>query len=160
MKERKKRLSKVLIFILCLIGVYIFAIIGSLLTAGETSSAWYESSKPATTPPNYVFPIVWNILFVMIALSIFFALTSSKTEKDKTKVYSLFAINLILNVIWSLLFFKLKNPSAAFIELIILWFSILALIIGMWKISRVSSYLLIPYFLWVSFAGVLNFLFL
>jgi tryptophan-rich sensory protein len=99
-------------------------------------------------------------LFFLIALSLYFAWINAKDKQEKRRVDILFALNLFLNVLWSLLFFKLQNPLGAFIDLIILWLSILALIIGLWKISRTASYLLIPYLLWVSFAGILNFLFI
>jgi tryptophan-rich sensory protein len=164
MKKRqvksKKGLNKIAIFLLCLITVYIFAIAGSIFTSSQTQTAWYQNNKPSLTPPNFIFPIVWNILFFLIALSLFFAWTNAKNKKQKRKTDILFALNLLLNTLWSFLFFGLQNPLAAFIELIFLWLSILSLIIGMWKISKASSYLLIPYFLWVSFAAILNFMFI
>lgn len=160
MEKKRGIKSKPLIFILCLVAVYIFAIAGSILTSGNTDSSWYLNNKPSITPPNWVFPIVWNILFFLMALSLYFAWTTAKNKSEKRKVDLLFALNLFLNVIWSLLFFTLRNPTLAFIELIALWLSILALIIGLWKISKVASYLLIPYIIWVSLAGILNFLFI
>jgi len=160
MKEKGATGKKILIFVICLAVVYIFAIAGSIFTSSQTQSDWYINGKSSLTPPNWVFPVVWNILFFLIALSLFFSWTSAKSKLEKKKVGILFAINLLLNAIWSLLFFELQNPKIAFIELIFLWLSILSLIIGMWKISRTSSYLLIPYFLWVSFASILNFMFI
>jgi tryptophan-rich sensory protein len=160
MKTKRGIKNKAIIFILCLIAVYIFAIAGSILTSQETNSSWYKDNKPTITPPNYVFPIVWNILFVLIAISLFLAWTKAKNNKEKRKVDILFAINLFLNFIWSLLFFTLKNPLLAFIELIVLWISILVMIIMLWKISKTASYLLMPYLIWVSLAAILNFLFI
>lgn len=134
--------------------VLIVSFIGGLFT---DTSGWYESVKPSITPPNYIFPIVWTILFIMIGVSIYFAWISAKKSKKKT-IATLFAINLILNVLWSFLFFGLKNPIFAFFELIFLWLSILILVIQLYKINKTSSWLLIPYLIWVSFAGILNFL--
>ncbi|MFH0831697.1 MAG: TspO/MBR family protein [archaeon] len=136
--------------------VIIAAFIGSMFT--DTGS-WYESRKSALTPPDFVFPVVWTSLFVLIALSIYFSWVHAK-KRQKNGIALLFGINLVLNMLWSVLFFGLKNPLAAFIELILLWFSILAMIFATWKIDRKAALLLVPYLLWVSFAGILNFLFI
>ena len=146
------------ILITCLVIVYLVAFVGSLFTSPVTDSEWYESIKPSITPPSWVFPIVWNILFFLIALSLYFALTNSKTQKLKTKIYFVFSINFLLNITWSVFYFGMKNPLFAFIDLIFLWFSIIAMILVTYKIDKKASYLLIPYLLWVSFAGVLNYL--
>jgi len=152
----KKRLNWK-IFLFSIIIVYLFAFIGSLFTSSNVSSPWYLENKPSITPPNYIFPIVWNILFFLLALSLAFSYESSR---NKILALKLYLINLILNFLWSVLFFGLKNPFYAFIDLILLWFSILSLIIYNWNISRKSACLLIPYLVWVSFAGILNFLFI
>lgn len=146
------------ILILCLLAVYSFAFIGSLLTSSNVNSAWYDSIQVSITPPNWVFPVVWNILFFLIALSLYLAWMKAKSKKTKKKLVLIFSINLILNVLWSFLFFYLQNPLFAFIELIVLWLSILAMIFVTHKTSKLSSYLLIPYLLWVSFASILNYL--
>ncbi|MBS3076631.1 tryptophan-rich sensory protein [Candidatus Pacearchaeota archaeon] len=145
--------------ILALSFVIVFgvAFLGSLFTTPVTNSEWYESIKPAITPPNYVFPIVWNILFLLITISIYLSWTSAK-KKQKTKLAWAFGINLFLNALWSLIFFTMKNPPLAFFELILLDISIFFLIYTTNKIDKTSSYLLIPYFLWVTFAGYLNYL--
>ena len=140
------------ILITSFILVYLIAFLGSLFT---TTGTWYENVKPSITPQNYVFPIVWNILFFLIALSLYIAWTKTK---DKRPLIIAFGLNLLLNLFWSILFFGLKQPVLSFIELILLWLSIIFLIKITSKINKTSSYLLIPYLLWVSFAGVLNFL--
>ena len=145
------------VLIICLVIAYGVAFIGSLFTAPGVSSDWYQQIKPGLTPPNYVFPIAWNILFFLIALSLYFAWIKAK-KSEKSKVAWLFGINLILNIFWSFLFFFLKNPISSFIEIIILWFSILFIVILIYRISKISSYLIIPYLLWVGFASILNYL--
>lgn len=142
------------VLIVSLVIVYIAAFIGSQFTIIDE---WYESIKPEITPPNYIFPIVWNILFFLIALSLYFAWVNGK-KKEKSEIALVFGANLLLNILWSFLFFYLQNPFAAFIEIFFLWFSILAMIFVTWKINKVSAYLLVPYLLWVSFASVLNYL--
>lgn len=144
---------KVLIF--SFIIVILVALIGSIFTSSGVKSDWYLSIKPDITPPNYVFPIVWNILFFLIALSLYFTLIKSKDNKN---IYFIFGVNFILNILWSFFFFFLQNPLAAFIDIILLWLSILSVIFATWRINKFSSYLLIPYLLWVSFAGILNYL--
>lgn len=145
------------ILILSLVIVYSFAFIGSIFTAQTVGSEWYKSIRPTITPPNWVFPIVWNILFFLIAISFYLAWMKSG-KKQKIKITIVFGINLLLNVIWSFLFFSLQNPIFAFFDLIVFWLSIMAMILVTWKINKTSSYLLIPYLLWVSFAGILNYL--
>ncbi|MBU2104639.1 MAG: tryptophan-rich sensory protein [Nanoarchaeota archaeon] len=142
------------LLIICLIIVYGIAFAGSLFT---NTGEWYESVKPSITPPGYVFPIVWNILFFLIALSLYFAWTKSK-KKDKPKIALVFGINLALNALWSFLFFTLQQPLWAFVDLIALWISIIVMIFTVCNIDKKSGWLLIPYLIWITFAGVLNYL--
>ena len=152
----KKSLSaRILAFAVCLLVVYFIAFLGSVFTSKNVNSAWYESIRPSITPPNWVFPVVWNILFFLIALSLYYAWSA---KKERLKIAIVFSINFIFNVLWSYLYFGIQSPSLAFYDIILVWLSIGLMIVTLWKISRISSYLLIPYFLWVSFASVLNYL--
>lgn len=143
------------VLVVSLVVVYAVALIGSLFTSGNTSGEWYESVKPSITPPNWVFPIVWNVLFFLIALSLYFAWIRGK---EKRKIMIFYGINFLLNILWSALFFSWKKTKLAFFELILLWLSILYLIIFTYNKDKKAAYLLIPYLLWVSFAGILNYL--
>ena len=145
------------ILIACLLIVYLVAFLGSIFTSPVTNSEWYNSVRPSITPPNWVFPVVWNILFFLIALSLYIGWINAN-KKDKSKIALVFGINLFLNIFWSILYFGLKNPTLAFFELILLWISIIFMLTTTYKINKKSFYLLIPYFIWVSFAGVLNYL--
>jgi len=153
----KKDVKKIYILILCFLFVYLAAFIGSIFTSGNTNSEWYQSIKPDITPPNWVFPVVWNILFFLIALSLYF-LWIKVSKKQKPKVAILFGINLFLNILWSFLFFYLKNPTLAWIEIIFLIASTASLISFSWILNRKSAYLLMPYLIWLIFAGILNFI--
>lgn len=145
------------IFLICLFIVFILlGGIGSFFTSKNTNSDWYKSIKPSITPPNWVFPIVWNFLFVLISFSLYFAWINSKTKKQKKKIILVFGINFILNILWSVLFFGMKQITLAFAEIIILWFSIIAMILVAGKIDKNSSVLLVPYLIWVAFAGIIN----
>jgi benzodiazapine receptor len=154
--RKKERINlKTLIF--CLIIVYAVAAVGSIITTNDANINWYNSATTPLAPPNFVFMIVWNVLFFLIALSLYFSWNSGK-KQDKIKLALIFGINFVLNMLWSILFFGLKKPNLAFFELIIFWISIIAMIFTTWKIDKKSAWLLAPYFLWVSFAGVLNYL--
>ncbi len=150
--------SKLKILIICLVIVYLVAFIGSIFTSQGTDSEWFEQIRPSITPPDYVFPIVWNILFFLIALSLYFAWINSKNKENKRKIILVFGINFILNIFWSVFYFALRSPLCAFIDLILLFISIIFMIYVTADIDRISSYLLIPYSLWVGFAGILNYL--
>jgi tryptophan-rich sensory protein len=158
-RKKQKRQSKYRVSVLLTSFAFVIAaaFFGSLFTSQSVDSAWYQSIKPAITPPNYVFPIAWTILFALIALSMFFAISNSK-PKEKGKVLNIFTINLMLNVMWSVFYFGLHDILAAFITLIAMWFSIIMMIASLLKVSRPAAYMLIPYSLWVTFAGVLNYL--
>jgi translocator protein len=144
-------------FIICIIIVYVVAILGSLFTGASVHSLWYESYKPSITPPNYVFPIVWNILFFLIAISIYLAWTNAE-KKKKNILTLLFGLNLAFNLLWSFAFFTMRGVGIALFDLILLLVTIILLIKYTWKINKASAYLLIPYLAWVIFAGILNYL--
>ncbi len=137
-------------------------IIGSVFTT-PSITGWYAGVvKPALNPPAWVFGPVWTTLFALMGISAFLIWSSyAKATEDKKKVIEialvLFGIQLVLNTLWSIIFFGLHSPAVAFIELIVLWLAILATIISFAKISRPAMWLLLPYILWVSFAGFLNY---
>jgi len=144
------------VFIVCILIVFIVAGVGSIFTSSGTNSEWYKTIRPSITPPSFIFPIVWSILFFLIAISLYITWISSK--KPKNQIIIAFGINFILNILWSFFYFYLHNPVASFIDIIFLEISIVTLIFITYKINRKASYLLIPYFMWVTFASVLNFL--
>jgi len=163
MKTKYKKKNKVkynrIVLLFCFLLVFLLlGGIGSIFTIKNTDTLWYNTIKPSITPPSWVFPVVWNILFILITFSFYFAWINSKNKKQKKRVGLLFGINFILNILWSVLFFELKFTQIAFIEIILLWLSILAVILGVNDISKKSSWLLLPYLIWVAFASILNIL--
>jgi translocator protein len=155
----KKTKFNITILLICVLVVFvIMGGIGGLFTSKNVNSEWYQSIQPSITPPSWVFPVAWDFLFVTIAFSLYFAWMSSKNKKQKSKVVIIFGINFLLNILWSALFFGSKLTQIAFFEVIVLWLSILAIIFIMRKTSKESSWLLVPYLIWVAFAGVLNYL--
>ncbi len=130
-------------------------IIGSLFTFKEIDS-WYSFlNKPSFNPPPWVFGPVWTFLYLLMGISLFL-IWRAKNKSDKKESLKYFYIQLVLNVLWSIIFFGAHSPTLAGIEIIVLWMTILILIRKTWKVSKTASYLFIPYLLWVSFAGVLN----
>jgi tryptophan-rich sensory protein len=161
MKNKGVKLNKALVFIICIAAVAIVAVLGSSYTKNETKSPWYNQIKPAITPPNWVFPIIWTVLYIFIAFAMYYSITSPKAGiKERRVVILAFMSNLLLNFLWTPLFFYIKNPIIALIDLIFLWISIITIMLFTRKISKITFYLMIPYLLWVSFAGILNALFI
>jgi tryptophan-rich sensory protein len=152
----KKKMNKIIKFIIAIVICQLAALIGSFFTSNSVST-WYTTlEKPIFNPPNWVFAPVWTILFVLMGISLYLIwIKGFKNKKVKIAIL-IFGIQLVLNVMWSLFFFGLQSPFYAFIEIIILWFAILFTIIKFYKISKTAAYLLFPYIIWVSFAIILN----
>ena len=132
-------------------------IIGSLFTTPSIPT-WYATlTKPTFNPPSWVFAPVWTTLFVLMGIAAFLIWKKGLERKDVKIALSIFIGQLILNMLWSIIFFGLHNPGLAFIEIIFLWAAILVTIIYFHKISKLAAWLLVPYILWVSFAAFLNF---
>lgn len=118
---------------------------------------WYRSlQKPDWQPPGWLFGPAWTVIFALTALSAVTAWRSSFTSAQRDWILILFALNGILNVAWSALFFRLQRPDWAAIEVVLLWLSILGLILGPTRHSTAARLLLLPYLAWVTFAAVLN----
>jgi tryptophan-rich sensory protein len=130
--------------------------IGSLFTA-QSVNTWYRTlKKPSFTPPNWLFAPAWTLLFILMGVA--FYLIWQKDFGSRPRPYiTIYALQLFFNLLWSFFFFTLRNPLLSFCEIIILWFLILLNTIVFFKVSRIAGFLLIPYLLWVTFAGFLNF---
>ncbi len=133
-------------------------LIGSFWTA-PAITIWYATLiKPSFSPPNWIFAPVWITLYLMMGISIYLIWQKIDLKPKKTKsIMLIFWIHLILNGLWSMIFFGAHNIQLAFYNIILIWILILFLIIRFWKLSKPASLLLIPYFLWVSFASILNY---
>lgn len=129
--------------------------VGSLsaLLSQRGMAAYAMMNKPALSPPEWVFPVVWTILYVLMGIASYLVLTSGKPNNAALTVY---AIQLFFNFFWSILFFRLGLCVTAFIWLVLLWFLILGTTVLFYRIVKAAGYLMIPYLLWVAFAGYLN----
>ncbi|MDX2235691.1 MAG: TspO/MBR family protein [Hyphomonadaceae bacterium] len=118
---------------------------------------WYRAlDKPDWQPPDAAFGIVWTILYAMAAASAVIAWRAASQPSTREWIIGLFALNGFLNVLWSLLFFRLRRPDWALLEVGALWASIAMLMVFLWRTSRLSSLLLAPYLAWVTIAAALN----
>lgn len=150
-KKTKNFIEKFLLcLLLCLGGGWLTRLISE-----QGIKEWYPSLiKACGTPPNVVFPIVWAILYVFMAIALTL-LWVSKTPKKKIAAL-LFSIQLLLNFSWSYLFFYLEQVGLALVDITLLWMCIFFTIIFFWRHTRYGSYLLLPYLAWVSYALYLN----
>jgi len=139
-----------------LISILIPVLLGALVGFLTTESNNYNTIiMPSFAPPGFLFPIVWTILYTLMGISSYIVSESLSINKDDAlKIYFL---QLIVNLLWSFIFFTFKLYLLAFIWIILLIVLVVLMIIRFYKISRVSAYLQIPYLLWLIFASVLNF---
>lgn len=133
----------------------ITAVVGGTITVLDD---WYYSlQQPAWAPPGYMFGVIWTAIFAMIALAGVLAWERAPTRRDVEITLGLFALNGFLNLLWSFLFFRLQRPDLALYELAALWLSIAALILFCGRFSKGAAALLVPYIVWVTIAGALNY---
>ena len=128
--------------------------VGGLMTPIDD---WYANlRKPSWQPPNWAFGPAWTIILGLAAWSAVVAWNAAATPDQQRDVVVLFAVNAVCHFLWSPLFFRLRRPDWALIEVVFLWASLVALVVGLWPISPFASALILPYLAWVSFAAFLN----
>jgi benzodiazapine receptor len=133
-------------------------VVAALGAAATDIGPWYYGlHKSALNPPDWLFGPAWTVIYALAALAGVLAWTSARTAQQRTRVLVLFAVNALLNILWSELFFRFRRPDWALAEVVPFWLSILALMIVLWPISRRASWVLAPYLAWVCFAGWLNY---
>lgn len=113
--------------------------------------------KPPLTPPGWVFPAAWTILFVLMGIASYLAWKNGRSRQTVRRALALYGVQLGFNFLWSMLFFNGGMYLAAFFELIVLWLLILLTTVRFYRLSKPAGYLMAPYLLWVAFAGYLNF---
>ena len=128
--------------------------LGGYFTSLGLKSYYEYLKKPSWTPPGYIIGMVWNVLFVLMAVAAW--MVWRRVGWFHWAIIAFF-VQLLLNLGWSYVFFTVQCPEMAFGELCILWLAIFATAILFWPISRLAACLLIPYLAWVLFAGVLNY---
>lgn len=131
-------------------------LVGNLLGM-DAIATWYAGlNKPAWNPPNWIFGPVWTILYVLMGIAAYLV-WEQKKDSSRRAALVVYAVQLFLNALWSIIFFTFKQPAIAFGEIIIMWIAIVATIILFWRIKPLAGILLLPYIAWVTFATALNF---
>jgi benzodiazapine receptor len=132
----------------------VVAIAGAVLT--ETG-AWYDAlKKPSWKPPDWAFGPVWTTIFVLTVIATAQAWAAAEGTGARPLIFWALAINAVLNIAWSGIFFKMRRPDWALAEVVLLWCSILGLIFALGSVSAWAGILLLPYLAWVSTAAILN----
>ncbi len=148
--------NTVKLIISIVIPVTIGATAGFFTITGVDS--WYQTiNKPSWNPPNWIFGPVWTTLYVMMGVALFFVWKSDVREALKKTAITLFAVQLVLNFLWSFIFFNQQQPGWALVEIVMMWIAILLTIFAFAKIDKTAAWLLVPYISWVSFATILNY---
>ncbi len=141
------------------IAMAITLILGSasgLITAGAVEGWYMEIEKPSFNPSNTIFGPVWIVLYLMMGFAAGLVWSNSTEDRNVRVALGFYGTQLLLNVLWSVLFFGLKNPALALVDIVLLLIVLVVCIRKFHPIDRWSAYLLIPYLIWVSFATVLN----
>lgn len=134
--------------------VFLTAFTGSQFTS---TGAWYAGiNKPSWNPPSWLFAPVWTLLYIGIAIS-GWLLWRVRRRYSVTLPLTVYALQLVLNALWSVIFFGLHNPALASVEIVLLWLTIAAYIVLVWRMQRTAALLFVPYLAWVTFAAALTF---
>ena len=135
-----------------IITLLVLGIGGGMTTVGP----WYRNlRKPSWNPPEWIFGPAWTLILALAAWAGVLAWTSADTA-GRTRIAALFATNIVLHMLWTPLFFNLRRPDWALVEVPFLWLSVLACMIGLAPFSAAAPWLFLPYLLWVGFAAYLN----
>jgi len=143
--------------ILSIIICQMVGVIGSIFTAGSVTS-WYPTLvKPSFSPPGFYIGLIWIVLFTLMGISLFLICRETPSNPAARIALYFFAVQLIVNVLWSVAFFGMRSPISGLVVIAFLWVLILITSIKFLPINRTAAFLLIPYIVWVSIAAYLNF---
>ncbi len=130
--------------------------LSSIFTASEITT-WYAALiKPSFNPPNFLFAPVWIILYTLMAIS-FYLIWDNEPSPKRDKALRLFITQMVFNILWSFIFFKLHEIFIALLDIVLMWLFIVFTMVSFYKINPKASLLLVPYIIWVSYATLLNF---
>lgn len=148
--------ANIVSFLLAQVICFAAAGIGGAFTATAVRTWYQEIEKPAWNPPDWVFGPVWTVLYFLMGVSVWLVWRAGGWSGARTALV-LFGVQLMLNAIWSIIFFGAQSPGLAFVEIVFLWCAIVATIAAFWSHSTVAAGLLVPYLAWSTFAACLNF---
>ena len=149
---KKIKITDLLIFI---VGTELVGVLSGII-AGNSFSFYKEIVRPPFSPPGWIFPIVWIILYALMGISAYFIYTSKATVRQKNFALAVYAIQLVVNFLWSIVFFRLEMVGLSVIIILLLLLLIVVMICVFYRIRPVAAYLNIPYLLWTAFASYLN----
>lgn len=141
------------------VAVAIPLVVGGLsgIATARGVAEWYPTlAKPTFNPPSWVFGPVWTVLYIMMGVAAFLVWRRGLDVEGVRVALAVFAIQLALNGLWSILFFGMQSPGWALVEIAVLWIAIGTTVVLFWRVAPASGALLLPYWGWVSFAVVLN----
>ena len=143
--------------IICLVVTFSAPVVSSFVME-PGGSDWYANlNKPFFNPPGWVFGPVWTVLYILMAVSAGLVWQKGLAERKVRAAMGLYLAQLILNAIWTPLFFGLEMPLPAFIDIVLLWAAIVFTILAFLRVSKIAGVLMVPYLVWTTFAAVLNF---
>jgi len=148
-------MKNLFIFLFCITLTMAVGAFSGVATSGGIDAWFYALNKPFFNPPSFVFGPVWSLLYLLMGISLYFIISLTPSPQ-RTKAIIIFGIQLTLNFAWSFLFFKYRQLGIAFIEIILIWVSIVFMINTFYIVHKKAAYLQIPYLIWVSFATLLN----
>lgn len=157
-------------FVVCVVVCFAAAGVGGIATSRSVTT-WYRTlERPSWSPPDWLFGPVWTLLYAMMAVAAFLVWRRAfgggggvraggeipDVRPAARVALVVFGVQLVLNALWSWLFFAMRSPLAGLVEIVVLWMAIAATIALFWPLSRVAAGLMVPYLAWVSFATALN----
>lgn len=152
-----KIMKKFWLFVFAMIVSFIPGIIGIFFTPHGASNVWYNAlAKSVLTPAGWVFSVAWTILYILLGVALFLVIISKKGKEYKSGAYWLFVGQMVLNALWSIVFFGMHMSALALLVLILLIFESIYMLRAFNKIDRVAGYLVWPYIIWMCFATYLN----
>ena len=150
LKERWKSLIVCLLIPLAVGGL-------SAWLSGGGMQTFAQLNKPPLSPPGWLFPVVWTVLYLLMGFASWLVLTSDKPKMQIKSALQIYGLQLVVNFFWSIIFFSLQRYLFAFFWLLLLWVMIIMTMMRFYRIRELAGEVLLPYFLWVTFAGYLNF---
>ncbi len=150
MKIEKKKI------VICIAIPLLVGLISGLLTRGGMMS-FATLNQPPLSPPAWLFPVVWTILYTLMGISSYLVLVSEGESKERTDALAVYFYQLVVNFLWPVFFFSFQWYLFAFVWLLFLWVLVAIMIWRFWSISKVAAYINIPYLIWLTFAAYLNF---
>lgn len=147
----------ILKLVLSIVACQSAGLIGAVFTVSSIEN-WYNLlNQPSFRPPNWLFGPAWTILYTLMGISLYWIWTKGTKKKEVKDALKLFAVHLVLNATWSIVFFGMRNIPLSLLNIVVLWILIMMVMVKFYKIDQKASFILLPYLAWVSFATILNY---